>query len=489
MIKRIFKYLGLALVALVAVLAVNTALYKAPDYAPADVAELPSVTVDVARITANMAEAVTYETVAQHLIDPLAEGQFQGFLEWIETTYPGVHATMEREMANLTPIYKWQGKNADAQPVLMTGHYDVVPAPEAERDRWEHPPFAGVADAEFVWGRGTIDDKIGVVGLLEAAETLISQGFQPEKTIYFIFGHDEEIGGQNGAGAAVELLGSRGIQMEWSLDEGSMVLDDVLPGLPAPVASINVAEKGYVTLNITAKATGGHSSLPPAETAVGSLAVAVERLMANPVPGGLTDATAEFFDAVAPEFGLVQRVLFANRWLFGPVLEGVLSGSGPTNAMLRTTTAPTMLQASLTENVLPTEAVAVVNFRIHPRDTVESVIAHVEAVIDDPNIEVSMRGEPTVPSPVSSSESEGFQLLAQATLGAFGDVILVPGLTVAGTDSKHFSKISDDSYRFNPMTFGPDDLSRIHGINERVSIADLERAVQFYAQIMMGVDG
>lgn len=489
MVIRIFKYLGLALVALVAVLAVKTALYKAPDYAPAGAAELPSVTVDVARITANMSEAVTYETVAQHLIDPLAEGQFQGFLEWIGATYPSVHATMDLEMANLTPIYKWEGKNADAQPVLMTGHYDVVPAPEAERDRWEHPPFAGVADAEFVWGRGTIDDKIGVIGLLEAAETLISQGFQPEKTIYFIFGHDEEIGGQNGAGAAVELLGSRGIQMEWSLDEGSMVLDDVLPGLPAPVASINVAEKGYVTLNITAKATGGHSSLPPAETAVGSLAAAVERLMANPVPGGLTDATAEFFDAVAPEFGLAERVLFANQWLFRPVLEGILSGSGPTNAMLRTTTAPTMLQASLTENVLPTEAVAVVNFRIHPRDTVESVIAHVKAVIDDPNIEVTMRGEPTVPSPVSSSESEGFQLLAQATLGAFGDVILVPGLTVAGTDSKHFSKISDDSYRFNPMTFGPDDLSRIHGINERVSIADLERAVQFYAQIMMGVDG
>ncbi|MCP4817798.1 MAG: M20/M25/M40 family metallo-hydrolase, partial [Shimia sp.] len=402
MIKRILKYVGVAFAALVAVLGVKTALYKAPDYAPADAVALPSVTVDVEQITANMAMAVTFETVSGHLKDPLSEGQFRGFLEWVEATYPKVHATMDREMANLTPIYKWQGKNADAQPVLMTGHYDVVPAPEAERDRWEHAPFAGMADAEFVWGRGTIDDKIGVIGLLEAAEMLIAEGFQPEKTIYFIFGHDEEIGGQNGAGAAVELLGSRGIQMEWSLDEGSMVLDGVLPGLPAPVASINVAEKGYVTLNITAKATGGHSSLPPSETAVGSLAVAVERLMANPVPGGLTDASAEFFDAVAPEFGLVQRVLFANQWLFRPVLEGVLSGSGPTNAMLRTTTAPTMLQASLTENVVTTEAVVVVNFRIHPRDTVESVIAHVESVMDNPDVEVSVRGELTLPSPVSS---------------------------------------------------------------------------------------
>ncbi|WP_270730663.1 M20 family peptidase [Shimia sp. Alg240-R146] len=489
MFLRLLKYLGLALVALVAVLAVKTMLYKAPNYAPTDRADLPTVNVNIDRIVANMGQAVTFETVAHHLADPLAEGQFRGFLEWIEATYPGVHTTMSREMANLTPIYKWDGKNPDAQPILMTGHYDVVPAPEAERDRWEHAPFAGVTDAEFVWGRGTIDDKIGVIGLLEAAETLIADGFQPERTIYFIFGHDEEIGGQKGAGAAVALLGARGVQMAWSLDEGSMVLDDVLPGLPAPVASINVAEKGYVTLNITAKATGGHSSLPPADTAVGALAGAVERLMANPVPGGLTDASAEFFDSVAPEFGLTERVLFANQWLFRPVLEGILSGSGPTNAMLRTTTAPTMLQASLTENVLPTEAVAVVNFRIHPRDTVESVIAHVEAVVDNPNIDVSMRGEPTHPSPVSSAESDGFQLLAQATLGAFGDVILVPGLTVAGTDTKHFSKISDDSYRFNPMTFGPDDLSRIHGINERVSIADLERAVQFYAQIMMGVDG
>ncbi|MGR3712920.1 MAG: M20 family peptidase [Shimia sp.] len=489
MVLRILKYLGLAVIALLAVLAVKTALYKAPDYAPVDAAALPSVTVDVDRVVANVSTAVTFETVSQNLVDPLASGQFHGFLEWIEAAYPGVHTTMSREMANLTPIYKWEGKNPDTQPVLMTGHYDVVPAPVAELDRWEHAPFSGARDTEFVWGRGTIDDKIGVIGLLEAAEMLIADGFQPERTIYFIFGHDEEIGGQNGAGAAVALLGARGVQMEWSLDEGSMVLDDVLPGLPAPVASINIAEKGYVTLNITAKAAGGHSSLPPAETAVGALAVAVERLMANPVPGGLTDATADFFDAVAPEFGLAERVLFANQWLFRPVLEGILSGSGPTNAMLRTTTAPTMLQASLTENVLPTEAVAVVNFRIHPRDTVESVVAHVEAVIDNPDIDVTLRGEPTHPSPVSSAETEGFQLLAQATLGAFGNIILVPGLTVAGTDTKHFSKISDDSYRFNPMTFGPDDLSRIHGINERVSIADLERAVQFYAQIMMGVDG
>lgn len=489
MVLRILKYLGLAVIALVAVLAVKTTLYKAPDYAPVDAGTLPSVTVDVARVVENVSKSVTFETVSQNLKDPLSTVQFRGFLEWIETAYPGVHATMSREMANLTPIYKWEGKNPDTQPVLMTGHYDVVPAPVAELDRWEHAPFAGAVDADFVWGRGTIDDKIGVIGLLEAAEMLIADGFQPERTIYFIFGHDEEIGGQNGAGAAVALLGARGVQMEWSLDEGSMVLDDVLPGLPAPVASINIAEKGYVTLNITAKATGGHSSLPPAETAVGALAVAVERLMANPVPGGLTDATAEFFDAVAPEFGLAERVLFANQWLFRPVLEGILSGSGPTNAMLRTTTAPTMLQASLTENVLPTEAVAVVNFRIHPRDTVESVVAHVEEVIDNPDVEVTLRGDPTHPSPVSSAETEGFQLLAQATLGAFGNVILVPGLTVAGTDTKHFSKISDDSYRFNPMTFGPDDLSRIHGINERVSIADLERAVQFYAQIMMGVDG
>lgn len=483
--KRILKYLGLGIVVLAMVLVVNTLRYKAPDYAPKGAAPLAKVEVDIDRAVANISAAVRYKTISHQSREMLDMVAFGGFLSWLEATYPKVHATMDRQMANdLTPIYKWQGRNADLKPVLLTGHYDVVPVPQGEVAQWQHAPFQGVIDAGFVWGRGTIDDKIAVIGLLEAAESLIALGFQPEQTIYFVFGHDEEVGGENGAGAAVKMLAEQGVSFAWSLDEGSMVLDGVLPGLSRPIASINVAEKGYVTLNIVARASGGHSSLPPRETAVGTLAAALETLLENPVPGGLTDTTADFFDAIGPDFGFVQKMMFANRWLFGPVLESVLSGSAASNAMMRTTTAPTMLSASIKENVLPTEATATVNFRIHPRDTAESVKAYVTALIDDPRIKVTQRGEQTEPSPVSRHDAPGFELLAQATLATFGDVILVPGLTVAGTDSKHFLKVSDNSYRFNPVTFGPEDLSRIHGINERVSIADLGRAVGFYTQIM-----
>lgn len=487
--KRIFKYLRVALVLLVAVLLINTMRYKTPEFTTTDGAAIAAVDVDIERVVKNISAAVRFKTVSNQDPAQMDLAAFEGFLSWMQRTYPGVHATMGHEMVNgLTPIFKWQGQDSAAKPVLLTAHYDVVPVPSEELARWSFAPFKGVVDDTHVWGRGTIDDKIGVIGLLEAAESLIAKGFVPARTVYFIFGHDEEIGGENGAGAAVQMLADQGVQMEWSLDEGSMVLDGILPGLDKPVASINVAEKGYVTLDLTARATGGHSSLPPSETAVGTLAAAIQVLMDNPVPGGLTGSSAAFFDAVAPEFGFVQKMLFANRWLFGPLLEGILSDAATTNAMLRTTTAPTMLSASIKENVLPTKAVATVNFRLHPRDTAASVMAHVQSVINDPSVVVSQRGEQTEASPVSRHDAPGFQLLARTTLAQFGEVILVPGLTVAGTDSKHFLKISDDSYRFNPVTFGPEDLARLHGINERVAIKDLGHAVGFYSQLMIGLD-
>ena len=296
------------------------------------------------------------------------------------------------------------------------------------------------------WGRGTLDDKGAIIAMMHAVEKLAEKGFTPKRTIYFSFGHDEEIGGRRGAGAVVQHLSDAGVQLEWTLDEGSMVLRDVVPGLNSDMASINVAEKGYLTLDITTKSVGGHASLPPRDTAVSDLAHALATLQENPVDGGLTGVSKDFFNAIGPNFALGQRIVFANQWLFKPLLENILSKSSSTDAMLRTSMAPTMLTGSQTENVLAQEATATINFRLHPRDTVQDVIQHVKDNVGDIDVDVTVRGEAgREASSVSSKDSVGFSLLATTFKQVFGEVIIVPGLTIAATDTKHYSKISDDS--------------------------------------------
>ena len=360
MLKRIFGILGLLLIGLVAVLGYNTWRY-APPSIPEFTATLPEVDADA--LAQSLSEAVKFETISY--LPPRPSPAFAAFVDWTAQEFPVAHAAMSREIINeLTPLYRWEGTNPDLAPVLLAAHYDVVPIAPGSDDKWDHPPFSGAIADGFIYGRGTLDDKGAIVAIMGAVEMLLADGFQPQRDVYFSFGHDEEIGGARGAYGVVKHLREQGVQLEWSLDEGSMVLRDIIPGLNKDVASINVAEKGYVTLDVTARAEGGHSSIPPSETAVGALAKAVAKLQDAPLPGGLTGASKDFFDTLGPHFSLVQRVLFANQWLFRPVLESALSGSAATNAMLRTTTAPTMLTGSNKENVLPQVASATVNFRL-----------------------------------------------------------------------------------------------------------------------------
>jgi len=482
--KKFFRWLGLGLVVLIAVQAYKTWQY-APDTVAVAQIELPQV--DETLVAARMGEAIRFQTISTGEPDAVRSADFQGFLDWLVATYPFANKVMSRQLiAGLTPLYRWQGSDDSLKPILLTAHYDVVPVAASGLSDWQQKPFSGAVADGFIWGRGALDDKSAVVAIMEAVEAMSAAGFTPKRTIYLSFGHDEEIGGADGAGGVAAYFKAQNIQMAWSLDEGSMILRDVISGLGQDVASINVAEKGYVTLDITASAEGGHSSLPPRDTAVSKLAKAITKLQAKPVPGGLTGASKDFFDALGPYFSLEKRVLFANQWLYRPVLESVLSGSNATDAMLRSTKAPTMLQGSNKENVLPQTAVATVNFRIHPRDSIQSLIAHTKALIDDPEIKVEIRGGwGNEPSRVSDRNGEGFKMLATTFRQVFGDLIVVPGLTVAGTDSVHYETISDDSYRINPFVFTGEDIKRLHGRNERISVQAMAQAVQFY-QVLIG---
>ena len=480
MIGKLFRASLVALVVLIGVIAFNTWRY-APSDQPILDAALPSVDADA--LAQSLSQAVTFETISY--LPPRPSPAFGAFLTWLEAEFPVAHAAMTQERINtLTPLYRWAGADPSLRPVLLAAHYDVVPIAPGSDDKWDHPPFSGTIADGFIYGRGTLDDKGAIVAMLGAVEALLADGFTPPRDIYFSFGHDEEIGGVKGAYGVVKHLREKGIRMEWSLDEGSMVLRDIISGLDKDVASINVSEKGYATLDITARAEGGHSSLPPAQTAVGALAKAVANVQDTPMPGGLTDASKDFFDRLGPHFALTERILFANQWLFRPVLEYVLSGSAATNAMLRTTTAPTMLTGSNKENVLPQEATATVNFRLHPRDTIQDVVDHVTQAVNNPEIDITVRPGAGEASPVSRADNTAFALLDKTFRQVFGELIVVPGLTVAGTDSKHYSLIADDAYRINPFIFTAQDLPRFQGNNERVSVEAMGQAAQFYMMLL-----
>jgi carboxypeptidase PM20D1 len=489
-VKRVLAWLGLVLLALVAVVLVRTLMFGAVDEAEV---EPFSVAVDAEAVTAHMAEAIRFKTVSTGNVETQGYEPFTQFVDWLQNTYPEVQQTLALEMiAEHTLLYRWQGSNASLKPILLTGHYDVVPVVSGTEGDWLHPPFSGTVADGYVWGRGAMDDKSGVIVMLEAATLLAREGFVPERTIYLSFGHDEETGGMAGAKTVADHLQAQGVQLAWSIDEGSFIGKGVLPGIDPPVASINVAEKGSMTLDLVAHGPGGHSSMPAAEVAVDILAQALVKLRQHPVPGGLEGVSAETFESIARNGPFAFRLLIANQWLFGPLVENQMSALPHGNAMLRTTTAPTLLRAGVKTNVISPTAMAAVNFRLHPRDTREGIKAHVVNAINDERVDVTIRGEGmgARASKVSSSDSEAYKLIAGVARQVFGDIIVAPGLTVGGTDSKHYNRVADDSYRFQYMMVTPEDIAGFHGTNERVSVDNLVKGTSaYYLLLKQGAGG
>jgi carboxypeptidase PM20D1 len=363
---------------------------------------------------------------------------------------------------------------------------DVVPVEPGTESAWTHPPFAGDLADGFIWGRGALDDKSGVLALLEAAELLLNQGFQPRQTVYLAFGHDEEIGGTSGAVRIAATLKSRSVRLEYVLDEGLAVTEGIVPGLKPPAALIGIAEKGFASIELEATAAGGHSSMPPPSTAVGIVAAAVHRLEAHQMPASLDGPAALLFDSLGPDMPFLTRLAIANRWLLEGMIIGKLTGSEATNALVRTTTAATIIEGGVKDNVLPAHARAVVNFRIKPGDSIEGVLAHVKAMVADSRVTIRLLDPEGArdASPVSSTTSEGFIAISQTIRQVFPGTLVAPSLVLGATDSRNYEQLATDVYRFLPYTIGPDDTSRIHGTNERISIESYRNCVRFYTQLL-----
>jgi carboxypeptidase PM20D1 len=450
---------------------------------------------DSERVTRLMSESVRFKTISFGRDKPTSAAELRAYHAYLAKQFPLAHKALQREViADYSLLYTWQGAEpvSDAnKPVIFLGHLDVVPVVPGTEDKWQQPPFAGVVADGFIWGRGTLDNKVNIVGLLEAAENMLRQSLQPKRTIYFAFGHDEEQGGIDGAKVIADVLLKRGVQAEFLVDEGGLVTQGVVPGIDAPMALIAPAEKGIVTLELKAVGEGGHSSMPPEQTSIGVLAAAIAALEANQFPRDFSH-TQSFLEAVADDMPFANRLVMKNLWLLKPLVMSAFEGDKQAQAGMRTTTAATMIAGGIKANVLPIDAAAKVNFRILPGETPDTVRARVIEVIDDERVTVSFDGsgqKGMSPSPVSPTEGFGWEQLTAAIrdTAAPQRLIVTPRLLVAATDTRHYRKITPNHYRFTYMQLAPSDLASIHGTNERISVATLNDTVRFYFRMMSGL--
>lgn len=492
--KRLLLLLLVLLLGLLAVVVGRTLLLPPAAFNRAPVS-LPEG-LDGQRAAERLAAAIRLPTLS-HQVGTAPSQQaasaaaFAGLRDWLQHSYPRLSATTEQlPTGSPSILLRWPGKNSQLPAVLLMAHQDVVPVAPGTEELWTHPPFSGAIADGFVWGRGAIDSKGSLVAILEAVETLIGQGFQPQRDVLLAFGHDEEIGGHQGNRRIAAQLQAQGTRLAWVSDEGGFVVRGQIPGVSQDVAVVGIAEKGYVSLVLQADAQGGHSSQPPAfnETAIGRLSQALQRLADAPLQRGFDGPTGELLASFTPAQSFGYRLIFANLWLFGPLVEQQLAASPAGAAQLQTSLSPTLLRAGIKENVLPASARATLNLRIHPRDSIASVSEHVRNAVADQQIQVKVMPGGREPSAVSDVNGAAYQQFAEVIRQSFSNTLVSPNLTVGGTDSRYYEPLTDNIFRFSPLLMARDDLPRMHGSNERVAIDTLANASGFYYRLLQSLN-
>jgi carboxypeptidase PM20D1 len=485
MLRRIISWLLGAVAVLALVVGIKTLTTHSRQM---DVAPLPALAVNQEAVADHLATAVRAKTVFSFLEPDRGAAEFQKLQRNLASHFPKLHHTLTHEVINdQSLLYTWPGSNPTAKPILLLAHQDVVPIAPGTEELWQQPPFSGTRKGGYIWGRGAWDNKSNLIAQMEAVEMLLASGFKPERTIYLALTHDEEVA-RHDAQTITELLAKRKVKLDFVLDEGLLITDGIMPGLSQPVALIGVAEKGYMSVQLKATATPGHSSMPPTagSSAIAQLSAALNQLETHQFPSYLGGVAREMLETVAPEMHGFGRVALSNLWLFGPVVRRQLEATGgSTGAMLHTTTALTIVHAGNKENVLPGIAEATVNFRLLPGDTTESVIQHVTRTIANDKIDIKpLLVEASDPSPVAPTNSASYQLLNRTIREVFPGVLVAPGLMVAATDSRRFVELSDHIYKFSPVRATKGDLSRFHGTDERISERNLVEMVRFYHRLL-----
>lgn len=481
LIKKLSLLIVFALVLLVVYVLFTTFSAKSRQIKVAS-AENPVLAADILK---NFSEAIQIQTVSPEDLKDFDSIQFVKFNGFLNRTYPMADSLLEHEIINdFSHLYYWQGSDASLEPIILMGHLDVVPVIDDNRSYWNQDPFAGVIVNDTLWGRGTMDDKVGVLGILESVEALLEIGYQPKRSMYLAFGHDEEIGGVNGAEAIAAQLESLGVKAAFILDEGGIISSGMVPGIEKDVALIGIAEKGSVSIQLSIEIEGGHSSMPGKETAIDVLSAAIHKLKSNPFPASISPPIEGFLEYLGPEMSFVNRMAFANAGLFEKMIVGVYEGSSSGNALVRTTTSPTIFNSGVKDNIIPLTAKATVNFRIITGSSIAEVKERIRTVINDDRIDIDEGNFNTEPSKVSSYEAPGFTMLHKTIAEVYPEALVSPYMVVAATDARHFGQLSDQIYRFLPTRINSSNVKSIHGLNERIAVADYETAVFFYTQLI-----
>ena len=453
---------------------------------PADAPQAEKPQVDREKVSRHLSGAIQVKTISKPVMTDEDRKVFLDMHAWIEKTYPLLSQKLERTAVNQhSLLYKWAGSDPNLKPVLLNAHMDVVPVDEKTRGEWKADPFGGEIRDGFVWGRGALDMKSILIGLLESVESLLESEYQPKRTIYLTFGHDEEISGFQGSLKIMEYLKSKSVQLAAVLDEGGMLTLGSLTDSDTPVALIGTAEKGYLTVKLSAEGKPGHSSRPPRQTAVGIISRAIALMDDNRMPSSL-----KYVIPTLKKIGFLlpfsTQFAVANADILKGMLVKALEKLPETNALIRTTHAATIIEGGIKDNILPASASATVNMRLLPGDTIEGAIDHFNKAINDPRVKIEVASETSgwEASKVSSTDEPAYLTLELVVRQMFDNVPVAPFVFLAATDSRHYQPICNNIYKFSPYLISPEDQSGVHGINERISQDSLVKMTAFYLRLM-----
>jgi carboxypeptidase PM20D1 len=478
MIKKILIGFGLLLLVFIAVILFNTLSTKPWPAQPADRKQeaLPDSAVQ------HLSEAVQIATISAGDTSAIDTMAFRAFNTFIERAYPLVHKHLTKKTVNeFSFVFEWKGQHTQLAPIILMGHYDVVPVEPSTIHKWIEAPFSGMITDSCVWGRGSIDDKSGVISILEATEALLRKGVVPPRTFYLCFGHDEETGG-SGARAIVQYLEENKVRAEMVLDEGGEMTQEKIKEIKRPIAAIGVAEKGYASFGLSVQKEGGHSMMPDKETSIDILATALYKLRKESLPAKLTPAVNEFIHRISTSSdNFMNKMAASNMWLFKGVIIKKLSARPEGNAMLHTTIVPTIVESGIKDNIVPASAKAIVNCRILPGETAETVKEFIRKTIQDDRVVIEKIDKfDSDPSTGTDIQSPAFKRVESAIYRNIPDVLPTPYLMIGATDSRYYRRISDGVVNFFPAT----DSKGYHGINERLLLTALQRGINFYMTII-----
>lgn len=440
--------------------------------------------VDEKRCLEHLSKAISIPTISYPDKDKIDFTQFDRFHAFLEEAFPLIHKNLEKEVVQeASLIYHWKGTRNDLDPIALLAHQDVVPISEGTEQDWTYEPFSGHNDGEFIWGRGALDMKNHLIGVMDAVETLLEEGFQPERDVYLLFGQDEEVVASENGGAKniMRTLKERGIHLDCILDEGGAIIPVNIKGIlnDKELVGVGIAEKGYTDFEITVNAKGGHSSQPPVHSGLGELANVIKDLENNQFKAELMPFVKELFSNLGRNCEYPARLIMCNLDYLQPLLKTVMTKIPVAACLVRTTTAVTMAQGSPAANVLPQKSSVTVNFRQMPGTTVKDVEDHIRKVCRNKDIEVKVLKAKEA-SKFSPTDSRVFKIIEEICMQDNKNSIVAPYLVMGGTDACYYEPICENIYRYAPYRASVELLRCTHGTNERIPIGSVAPGVAFF---------